>query len=369
MKQKTTPITYVPVDKLHYDPENPRLPRSVVKTNNDKEVINWMLTDASIIELMGSIGEKGFHMAEPLLVVEAKGGTFTVIEGNRRLTAVKLLLNPDLAQKRLASIRQIVAEAKEKPDELPVIIFPKRAQILDYLGFKHITGVKPWSALAKAKYVKQLQAEYKALPLQQQYKKLAKAIGSRADYVQELLLMLDLYDKIYQKDYFKIDGLTEDTIDFGVYYNAIRYANIAKFVGIDKASSKPTAKINMAHLEELVRWISEKDSQNRTKLGESRNLGTLNNIVKEKKALDLFRSGRSLEDVVAYTEEPYVFFKNSVADSLNQLKTALNNFHAVRGVNNSDLQNILELQQVAEDLYALAEKRFKKESATKRKKQ
>lgn len=353
-------IHYIPVKDLKYDPKNPRLPKSMIKGDNDKEVINWMLTDASIIELMGSIGEKGFHKAEPLLVVPGKKGTYVVIEGNRRLTAVKLLLEPKLADKRTTSINQIVSEAKRKPEELPVLVFEKRDEILDYLGFKHITGVKPWSALAKAKYLKELQKEYKTLSIQEQYKKLAKAIGSRADYVEELLLMLDLYDRIHDKDYFNIEGLNEDTIDFGVYYNAIKYVNIAKFVGIDKDSPKPTSKIKIKHLEELVRWVSEKDSQNKTRLGESRNLGKLNSVVGEPKSLNLFRNGRSLDDAITYTEEPYDFFRNAIIDSVSSLKIAQSNFHAVRTVNRSDLDTLNELANLAEDLAALVENRLAK---------
>jgi hypothetical protein len=361
MKGKTE-IQYIPVDKLKYDPQNPRLPSSVVKGHNEKEVINWMLTDASIIELMGSIGEKGFFPAEPLLVVADKKdtGKYIVIEGNRRLTAVKLLLRPELANKRTTSINQIIDEAKLKPSELPVIVFSKREDILDYLGFKHITGVKPWSALAKAKYLKELQKDYKKLPLNEQYKKLAQAIGSRADYVEELLLMLDLYERVHDNDYFGIDDLNEDSIDFGTYYNAIKYSNIASFVGIDKDSSKPTSKINIKRLEELVRWVSEKDQNNKTKLGESRNLSKLNSVVSQPKALALFRDGRSLDDSLIYTEEPYVLFKNSIIDSLNSLKIGQNNLHFVRDVKPTDKENLEELVSIAEDTLQLVERRLSK---------
>lgn len=357
---KKIEIKYIAVDKLKYDPQNPRLPSTMVEGQNEKEVINWMLTDASIIELMGSIGEKGFHPAEPLLVVADKKGNFIVIEGNRRLTAVKLLLNPSLATKRTTTIGQIVSEAKHKPKELPVLEFEKRDEILDYLGFKHITGVKPWSALAKAKYLRELQTEYRSLPIQEQYRKLAKAIGSRSDYVEELLLMLDLYDRIQDKSYFGIEGLNEDTIDFGVYYNALKYSNIAEFVGIDKDSPKPTAKIQAKRLEELVRWISEKDSENKTRLGESRNLSKLNSVISQSKALDLFRSGRSLEDALMFTEEPYELFRNSIIDSIASLKTAQSNFHLVRTVNRTDLDNLNDIESIVSDLTALVEQRLKK---------
>jgi hypothetical protein len=52
-----------------------------------------MLEDESIIELMLAIGQHDFFVGEALLVVK-NGDGFTVVEGNRRLTSLKLLSNP-----------------------------------------------------------------------------------------------------------------------------------------------------------------------------------------------------------------------------------------------------------------------------------
>src|SRR5256886_5857908 len=51
----------------------------------------WMLDNANIIELMNSIGEQGFFVGEPLVVIPSKTitGKYEVVEGNRRLTAVR----------------------------------------------------------------------------------------------------------------------------------------------------------------------------------------------------------------------------------------------------------------------------------------
>lgn len=356
---KSTTIEYKKVSELEFDPENPRLPRSTVNSGDETKVINWMLTDASIIELMGSIGEKGFSEAEPLLVVPNPRNPkkFIVVEGNRRLTAVKLLLNPRQAEKRTVAIKQIVAEAKIKPEELPVIVYKKRSEILDYLGFKHITGVKPWSSLAKAKYLHELQEEYNTLPISEQYKRLAKAIGSRADYVRELLIGLELYDAISDHDFFNIEGLNEETLNFGVFYNALKYSNIPEFIGIDKSSDKPNKKINAKHLEELTRWLSEKDDQNKTKLGESRNLSKLNAVVHSPKALQLFRSGRSLDDAAMQTDEPAEFFRRALIEGLEALKTVQNSLPLLKKVELTDLQTMDEIHSLAGDLKILIEKR------------
>lgn len=359
MEQKKI-IEYVPVDSLEYDPENPRLPSSI-DGRVESDVINWMLTDASIIELMGSIGEKGFFPAEPLLVVPDKSNSekYIVIEGNRRLTAVKLLLRHSLAKKRVVSIKQIIKDAKIKPKELPVIIFKKREDILDYLGFKHITGVKPWSALAKAKYLKDLQKSYKDLPPSEQYKRLAKAIGSRADYVKDLLTTYPVYQKIEEKDFFDIDNLDENNIDFGVYYNALKYPNISKFIGVDVEKKNPTRSINIDNLEKLTRWVSEKDSSKSTRLGESRNLTKLNDVLGNAEALNQFEKGRSLEDASKYTDNPYMTMQGLIVESLTILKEAYTYVPHVKRTQMSDVNVLDELLSTAEDLQVLLKNKLK----------
>lgn len=366
MTEQEYKIIYIPIADLEYDKENPRLPHSVVDSKNESDVIDWMLKDASIIELMGSIGEKGFFPAEPLLVVK-KGTTnkYTVIEGNRRLTAVKLLNDPGLATRRLPSIKSLVDEAIKKPKDLPVMVFPKRKVILDYLGFKHITGVKQWSALAKAKYLKELQQEYKSskISINDQYKKLAKSIGSRADYVRDLLIGLEVYDSIHKKGYFKIDGLNEDTIDFGVYYNALKYSNIPQYIGIDKSDENPTKKLNQKNLEDLTKIISEKDINGKTKLGESRNLSTLNSIILEDKPLQMFKSGKSLHDAALYLEGPHEIFRNSINQTISILEEADTTLKEINICTLSDLKIVEQAKDLIADIRTIVIGKLKKRKA------
>ncbi len=345
-------IIYLPVDDLLYDPDNPRLPHSVIDSKKETEVINWMLQDASILELMGSIGLKDFFPAEPLLVVKhpEKRDKYYVVEGNRRLTAVKLLHQPKLAQKRAKAVQELADEAIVKPTSIPVLKYDSRKEILDYLGFKHITGVKPWAALAKAKYLQQLQPEYAKLPATEQYKSLAKAIGSRADYVRDLLSTATLYDKMAEYDFFNIPDLQEDTIDFGVYYNALKYAGISKYIGVDFSLKDPTSKVDIKKLEELANWISREDGNRETRLGESRNLGKLNKVVENNRALQLFKSGRKLDDAVMYTDEPKELVSNAINESYAQLQFANSNSHLASGPFDAEINTLDEIAQISERL-------------------
>ena len=142
----------IKIDKLVLDKENPRLPKSM-SNKSEVEIINFFLSDASLLELMLAIGINDFFEGEQLLVVE-KNKKYIVVEGNRRLSAVKLLNNPSLANILESKVEKVIEESKYFPTEIPCLVFPSKDDILKYLGFRHITGIKPWKLLEKARYIK-----------------------------------------------------------------------------------------------------------------------------------------------------------------------------------------------------------------------
>ncbi|MDR1109850.1 MAG: ParB/Srx family N-terminal domain-containing protein [Deltaproteobacteria bacterium] len=88
--------TTVNVNNLLFDQYNPRLPDNIDGSDDDA-VMEWMLREGESVELIESIGESGYSTAEPLLVVKYRKDIYTVVEGNRRLVALKILNNPSLA--------------------------------------------------------------------------------------------------------------------------------------------------------------------------------------------------------------------------------------------------------------------------------
>ncbi len=213
----TMQVEYIDVNNLVFDPQNPRLPSSV-NSNNEQDVISWMIVEASVVELLDSIAQQGFFSGEPLLGFRNEKEKIVVVEGNRRLAAVKLFNNPSLADRKKIQIRNIVEEAvQQAPSSIPVLVYPNRSDILMYLGYRHITGIKSWGALAKAKYLYQLQHNLVDLEPQAQFSRLAKEIGSNANYVARLLTSLKLYNVIEENDFFDIDGLSEKKLNFHFY--------------------------------------------------------------------------------------------------------------------------------------------------------
>ena len=343
-------IELVPIGQLRFDPKNPRLP-STLDGRNEREILEWMLAEGNIPELMASIGSAGYFPGEPLLVVPGKErDTFDVIEGNRRLTAVKLLLAPKLAPTRSKAVQLVSDEALYKPTLIPVIKYGKREDLLDFLAYRHITGVKAWEPLAKARYLGQLFDNLSTstkLSRDAKLRKLAKQIGSRTDYVQRLLTGLWLFETIAEKSFFRIKELSEDTIDFGILTTALTYGNIADFLRIPDKPTPELKGLDIAHLRELTSWLFERNAEGQTRLGESRNLRALNAVLAVEAALEAFRNGQPLQDALRLTEQLLEVFRGALQEARSALQRARDYMHTVKKPASTDFELLDEIEAIA----------------------
>ena len=143
-------IIYRSIDVLLFDPLNPRVPVSR-RSSGQESIVQYMIDNENLIDVIASIGEQNFFPGEPLLVVKSstEQDKYDVVEGNRRLASLFVLNNLELVTSKKNAIRQLVEEAKFKPDSVPTLLFDTRDEILDYLGYKHITGIDDWDSLQK----------------------------------------------------------------------------------------------------------------------------------------------------------------------------------------------------------------------------
>lgn len=340
-----------PVADLRFDPENPRLPRSV-DGRDEPAVLAWMLDDATIVELMGSIGSQGYFQGEPLLITSGEADSpATVVEGNRRLAALKLLLNPDLAPIRQRSVAQASEEAQYRPEAVSCMSFSDRDEVLDYLGYRHVTGVKEWDPLAKARYLAQLAQRDGLARDTADLAILARRVGAgrRTDYVKRLLDTLDVYDYAYGREFFGLD-LKEDDVEFSVLSTALSYRAIGTFVGSPGTLDRDAAR-------NLFSWLFV-EHEGRKVVAESRRLRELADVVVVPTALQALQSGASLEDAHTLTAGPLQAFRELVAAARTRLATAQGQFARVTGVEASDDEQLTEVSTLARDLRTLVRSRL-----------
>ncbi len=307
----------VELNQLLLDAENPRLPEAIER--GQQALVDYIAETTSIVELMMAMGENGYFPGEPLIVIPDGAGRYIVVEGNRRLTALKLLQDPAFCSNPGKRMRDVAAQAKYKPNSVPVVVRPNRADVLPYLGFRHITGAKAWEPLAKSRYIEQLFNHTDvSLSPRERYGSVARAIGSRRDFIKRNLDALAVYKEIAAHDFYGIDDLNEQSIKFSILSTALADDRIADFIGIvqkdeagDFIEQDPIvmpACLKKQPIRELIQWLFERDLKGRTRVGESRNLRLLAAVVDNPKALAAFRNNSPLKIAYQMTSDSTLDF-------------------------------------------------------------
>lgn len=293
-------IVEIDTKKLDFDPQNPRFFR-LNDAGNASTVIEEMLDDESVHDLMLSIGQQGYFPGEPLLAVE-DGDKYIVVEGNRRLAAVKLL-NGDLhaPKRKLKGVLEIIDDTTHKPKKLPCIIYKNREDVLRYIGYRHITGVKEWDSLSKAKYLKELcDTFYKNEEKDIVLKNLAREIGSKPHYVATLLTALNLYEVAHESDFFDLPMKAAD-VEFSYITTALGYSKITNWLGLKDKKDFIDPELNEENLKRIFSWFFVLDQQGRTIIGESRRIKDIAAVVEKSEAIDVLIKSSNLDEAYLYT--------------------------------------------------------------------
>lgn len=344
------PIVRVRTEELHFDPQNPRFYR-LNNSGEEAQVIEEMLDDEGVQDLMASIGQKGYFEGEPLLVTR-EGGKLIVVEGNRRLAAVKLLNREiDPPARRRTSVEDIRRAAVVPiPTELPCIEYPDRRSSMRYLGYRHITGIKEWDSLSKAQYLMDIRQEfYRELSKNELTKTLARDIGSRADYVGQLLTGLQLYHNAANKRFFGLPMSSKD-VEFSYITTSLNYKKITDWLGLDGRDDYEMPALNSDRLEQLFSWLFPKDQQGRTIVGESRNIGRLADIVGNKHASDMLIKTRDLDTAYLYSEGPQQALRTALEEAHKRMAIVWTMLPETKPLTSEHLKYAEKIAETARDI-------------------
>jgi len=149
-KWRTKPTA---INRLRLDPENPRLATSV-RRPTQRELIADLLEHEEVMDLVRDIARQGYFPNESLVAIR-DGANTIVVEGNRRLAALKLLLNPELApdayQKR---IRQHADNNQLAIKKVQVVLAPTRTAAVPLIIARHNgEAVKAWTTIMQARFL------------------------------------------------------------------------------------------------------------------------------------------------------------------------------------------------------------------------
>jgi hypothetical protein len=152
MKYSNMNTQMVQVDRINLDQSNPRHDKYV----DQEEVISYLCINEQVLSLARDIATYGLNPLELFALIPEGEGSFIAVEGNRRLCAIKLLNNPDLAPADQRREFRKAAENWEPMGMITAIEFEKRADVEVWLDRFHAgadegRGRRPWNADQKAR--------------------------------------------------------------------------------------------------------------------------------------------------------------------------------------------------------------------------
>ncbi len=223
---------YISPGDLCFDSQNPRLAEfGISEKSSEKDILNILWENMDVFELVQSIAASGFFKHEPLIVARENEKN-VVIEGNRRLAAVKILLNaiPDVNKKNIPALTPGVESSLAR---LPVIQSTRR-EAWRYFGFKHINGPVKWSSYAKAKYIADIHNKY-GISLND----VAQQIGDGHKTVQRLFRGLMVMEQAEKTRTYDIEDRMNKRFAFSHLYTGLAYDGISSFLSLksEKADS------------------------------------------------------------------------------------------------------------------------------------
>jgi len=314
------PIEPLKFDELDFDIKNPRLIELGLKPSETQENILIQLCKVMAVdEIILSILNSGFFTNEPLIAIK-NGKRYTIIEGNRRLAAVKVIRNHIKYKEFYPS--HVKAPNKSLIDdleELPAIVVDSREDAWQYIGFKHVNGAAKWSSYAKAEYIAHIHNDFH-IPLD----KIALQIGDTNKTVERLYQALMVIEQAEKKKIFDRSDINAPRLYFSHLYTALQYDGIQKYLKIKEITidtKEPVSPERIDNLKELLEWIFGSVKNEAKPIIQSQNpdIRNLNEVIQSKQALSALRERRDLS--LAYDlslPDDYQF-----SESLNEAKRAL----------------------------------------------
>ncbi|MEP6468149.1 MAG: hypothetical protein ABJC24_00100 [Chloroflexota bacterium] len=275
---------------LELDPRNPRLARDE-EGAGQQELLRIMIERFKVDDLAESILASGYNTFDPL-VGWRHDNVVTVLEGNRRVATLQLLLAPERAPDRhRAKWTALAARVTEelrgsiRRVDLRIYIDRNAVDVTSYIGFRHVTGVLKWPALEKAEFIGKMVETHGWT-----YDQVADRLGSYARHVERHYIA---YRMVEQAREDRIDGADQMAESFGVSLRALQASGISEFLGVTypadpEQSRRPVPETQATNFGDFVKWTFGTPERTRI-LPDSRRLTDWGTILQSTEAVSYLR--------------------------------------------------------------------------------
>lgn len=362
----------VPVERLRLDRESPRLVGETLGTSDDS-IIAHLYRAAALDELLQSISASGYLDIESLVVMrdgDAGDDGLIVLEGNRRLAALRLLREPALASRIVIAegtsltVPDVDESIRETLDHVSVYPVADRECARAFIGFKHMNGPLKWNAYGKARFA----AEW--------YRKggangpglegIAEAIGDRLDTVRRMVSALYVLEQAQSEGLFEIEDRRCVKFNFAHLYTALAHSEYIDYLGLEAGSrSDPkreqVPRERLGRLKQVLRWIygSRADDLEPVVQAQNPDVRRLGQVLASAQGRQVLEHTRSLDYAHASTEPADGRFGASLLRARDAMREAASSLRAYDGRDRSLLGCAEDVQETAEAIRSrMAKKRL-----------
>ncbi len=344
----------VPVELLDFDGNNPRFtPDKRPEGSSDSAVIAMLATSADLAELIQSISTSGYINIEPLIVIE-RNGRLAVLEGNRRLAAVKVLRDPEMAKAARVSVPEMDTEKRATLENLLAYRVASEDDARDLIGFKHINGPQSWDAFAKARFAARwLDDEHEKQRQGKPYLTLQQIAGRMGDQhmtMHRMVSALFVLEQAERQDVYRIDDRRKKAFSFSHLYTGLAYEEFTNYLGMPRPDRTadpdrdPVPTDRRSELGQLLTWLYGSKALDIDPVVKSQNpdLGRLRSVLGSPVAIRVLAERNNLDEAVTTATPADLRFQQHLIAANAELQ------HAVSTLDGFDAASQPELRKIAE---------------------
>lgn len=359
--------TKVTVDWLKLDRENPRLVGTSARTT-DESIVAQLYRGEELSELLQSISANGYLDIEPLIVwLDPSDNRFTVLEGNRRLAAIRLFREPTLVNAIVKSDRLKISVPTISPAveatlaEVSVYRVSDRDAARSFIGFKHINGAAKWESYAKAKFAAEW---YRSGNVS--LEEISEKIGDRHDTIKRMVAAIYVLEQAERQSIFSLANRKVTKFNFSHLYTALSRSTYMTYLGLVTAWSRydpqpnPVPVDKLEQLREVLVWIygSKEDDKEPVIQSQNPDIKNLGETLTSAEGLHILRAGGSLPEAHASTLPADETLSSALIRARSTLREAAN---SLRGYDGRD-QSLLNIAEDISESAQTIHERMKKKS-------
>lgn len=326
----------ITLDKLFFDPNNYRLRNlrnfkfisssNVFSMNIQKKVFNMIAGDGNseIKDLIQSFKSNGYLKVDNILVRKLSGDKYLVIEGNRRLAALKVLKDNN---EKGEDIGRVDKKIFTNGIEVVLYDFKDESDYLVLMGLKHVSGNKKWDRYNQAKLLYELRVNEKFSDIDIATKvginNTAQVEREIRGYIATEKFIQTIRDESFSRKYNPYDKIM-------IFIEVTSKPKLRNWIGWD---DKKGVFLNKKNMERFFSWIkpgliydeeSEEYDEVDPIIVSHKEVRALEEFISDEEALSLMEENRdfrfALEQNIVYSQKQFSKTIKDVEKILRNIK-------------------------------------------------